>query len=223
MSDYALKKDKIIDVNSFDDISWKHLKDTYEIGELKMLCCELPAIPKTSINFKKFFAHHFDECNTAPESIWHKTAKRLVLESLLKLGIDAIEEKIGNGWKADIYFELDNRKIVFELQKSPQTLPTYIERQLKYKKEDIETYWLLFPPRYKTITKAIGKYKLKHELNNIPPQGGFFPSLENLPILFLDDETLEVKGAGLFKHTIDEVVTAICEKRLVHLSTWVIV
>ncbi|ABQ06700.1 competence protein CoiA family protein [Flavobacterium johnsoniae] len=223
MSEYAVTVDgELLDSNLFEEKSWDQLKKDYKIGDLKMICCGANAVPKTSIKYNRFFAHQSIECTTAPETIWHKTSKKIIVEEFSKLGFRAIEEQIGNGWIADVYVELDGRKIAIELQQSPQTLKVYFERQKKYSEFQIEAYWLLFPPRYLTIIKAIKHYRLKNEFNNKCPNAGFFPSLNNLPVFYIDDIEYKIKGVGLFNHTIEDFVISIVNNKLSYLSTWYI-
>jgi competence CoiA-like predicted nuclease len=221
MSDYAITNDgEILDSNLFDDLSWEKLKKEYKVGDFKTICCSSNAIPKTSINFKKFFSHQNDECQTAPETIWHKTAKKMIVEEFLKQDIIAVEEKIGNSWIADVYLEFNNRKIAIELQQSPQTLKVYLERQKKYQEDNIEAIWILFHPRYITISKAIAKYRLKNEFNNKVPKSGYFPSLSHLPVLYIDEQNFRVKGVDLFNYSIENFITSIISNTLVFDRTW---
>jgi len=210
---------EILNTNSFNDESWNNLKNNYVVGNLKMICCNSNAIPKTSINFKKFFAHQNDECKTAPETIWHRTTKRIIISELLKLGHVAIEEQKGDKWIADVYLEIDGRKIAFEIQHSPQTLTTYLDRQNKYKDSKVETYWLLYHPRYVTITKAIKKYVIK-EVNNKLPPGGTYPSLNSLPVFYIDEKDYRIKGVGLFNYTLKDFLHNLINKRIVFDRTW---
>ncbi len=211
---------KIIDAATYDYDSWQILKSTYEIGDFKMLCCKANAIPKTSNNFVQFFAHQTDECATAPETIWHKTAKKMISDYLYSLALHVIEEKSGSDWRADVYFELGERKIAIELQRSSQTLDRYFKRQAKYKSDGIEAYWFLYQPCYVQLTKSIKKYRLKFEFGNIIPEGGFFPTLKELPILYFDEKDLLLKGACHFSHSIPEVLTAIMTQNFTHQKTW---
>lgn len=220
---------KILDVNSFDDESWEYFKKNYSIGDIKMICCNSNAIPKTSINFTKFFAHQNDECKTNPETIWHKTTKRIILDSLIKLGHPAREEVQGEGWIADVFVESNGRKIAFEIQHSPQTLPTYLERTNKYKDNDIEVFWILYEPRFKTIKKAI-KNKIMHDLNSNFTKNeiltilkdGLFPIIKELSVFHIDDQYFRVKNVGLFDHSIIEFLDSIFKNKLILEKKWTI-
>jgi len=231
MSSQAVKNGgEIIDVNSFDEDSWNYLKKNYSIGDFKMICCGSNAIPKTSINFTKFFAHQNDFCETNPETIWHKSIKKKIIESLIELGYQAEEERQGDGWIADVYLELKDRKIVFEIQHSPQTLPVYFERTNKYKSNDIEVFWILYKPVFKTFTKAV-KNKMMKELNSKfnsreireELKKGGFPSLKDLPVFGISDDNFRIKNAYYFDYSIVEFIESIFQNKLIFDRTWRII
>lgn len=230
MASQVMKIDgEIIDVNSFDNESWENFKKNYSIGDIKMICCNSNAIPKTSINFTKFFAHQHDICKTNPETIWHKTTKKIILNSLINLGYTAKEEVIGGDWRADVLVESNSRRIAFEIQHSPQTLTTYLERTNRYKDNNIEVFWILYEPRYKTIKKAISK-KIMHDLNSKFTKkeiiailhNGLFPILKELPVFYIDDQNFRVKNVGLFDHSVIEFLDSIFQNKLVLEKKWII-
>ncbi|CAD0009458.1 competence protein CoiA family protein [Flavobacterium chungangense] len=224
MSDFAVTIDgEILDSNLYDDDSWHDFKKNYGIGNIKMICCDANAIPKTSIKFKRFFSHQNGECATAPETIWHKTAKKLIINQLSKKGIMAVEEKIGFKWIADIYFEFNGKKYAIEIQRSPQTLETYLERQKRYNNSNVETIWLLKHPRYKTVTKAIGYYILKKEYDNKFPSCGIMPSLKSLPIFYIDELDFQIKGVGKFDYSIPNFISAVVENKIIFDRWWKLV
>ncbi|GIC09444.1 TPA: competence protein CoiA family protein [Vibrio vulnificus] len=183
----------VIHTDEFDEQSWLTLKDSYQLGDLIMPCCNTPAIPKTSPNFKKFFAHHSDECATSPESIWHINAKEQIMLALKVLGFSPILEKTGNSdsgsWQADVYFETSNRKVAIEIQHSYQHLRDYLKRQSRYREANVECFWVLYKPRYLTLVKSISKYRIKNEFGGTFPAAGLFPCLPELPIVVLDIES----------------------------------
>lgn len=222
MSEFAVTIDgEILDSNLYDDDSWNDFKKNYEIGKIKMICCDANAIPKTSMRFTRFFAHQNGECATAPETVWHKTAKKFIINQLSKKGITAVQEKIGSEWIADIYFEVNDKKYAIEIQRSPQTLPTYLERQQKYNNSNVETIWLLKHSRYKTITKAIGYYILKNVYNNkFPSNRGIMPSLEGLPVFYIDESNFRIRGVGKFDHSIPDFISAIVENTMFFDICW---
>lgn len=189
----------IIDAKAMDYDTWNTFKKLYKIGELKMICCNSNAVPKTSSNFLQYFAHQSDECNSSSETIWHKMVKKLIFDSITNQGINAVEEKIGKGWIADVYFEIHNRKIIFEVQHSSQTLETFKKRQKKYNDNGIECIWILPNNIFKSLSKSIGKYKLKFEERSKEKPFIITPTLENLPYFYFDIENMLIKSVGHFE------------------------
>lgn len=216
MSSYVLDKmGKSIIASDFNDVDWNAYKENYIIGEILMPCCGAAAVPKTSPNFLKFFAHYSNECTTSPESQWHIKTKELVITELNNLGITSFLEKSGNSssgsWKADVYFEIKNNKFAIEIQHSYQRLIDYKKRQARYKESDIQCYWILFEPRYNTITKSIAKQKLKDEFNGKIPENGFFPCIPDLPLVYFDTQTNPpmIKSAALFSCSLRDFINSI--------------
>jgi competence protein CoiA len=199
--------------------AWDALKSSYAVGDLTMHCCQSPAIPKTSINGVQFFAHYIDECTSAPETVWHLEAKELVAFNLAAMGITCDREKDGRphgwNWIADIYFTVDGRRIVVELQHSPQTLKEYQRRQARYRQCGVECYWLLYNPRFDTICNAMSKWRIKHEFGGTFPETGWFPFIQDIPIALLDTELGNiVRGAAGMHITVSEFLSSITEERL---------
>ncbi|UAA39805.1 hypothetical protein KIH87_05470 [Paraneptunicella aestuarii] len=193
--------------SNFSDHEWEMLKEDYVVGEFLMPCCRSPAILKTSPNGLKFFAHYSDECATAPETIWHIQAKESLVKELRQKSINARSEVSGGKatekWKADIYFEHSNRKIAFEIQHSYQHLRDYFKRQKRYEKSNVECYWILYKPRFVTVSKSIAKYRIKEEFGNIFPEEKKVASgvnqISSLPIVWFESEENEqIKAPGFF-------------------------
>ena len=162
----------------FNQTDWEELKATSEQGHITMECCGARAVLKTSPGFLRFFAHYSDECSTSPETKWHIEVKSLIVKELAVRGVTCIEEKTGKSndskkWKADTYFEFNNRKIVIEVQHSYQHLKKYHERQKIYNSSGVECYWLLFSERFRTVTTSIANFRLEHEFENKIPDGFF--------------------------------------------------
>ncbi|MGO1845614.1 MAG: hypothetical protein ACTHZZ_04325, partial [Halomonas sp.] len=59
-----------VDATAIPSGEWDNLKRNSQLGDFIMPCCKAPAVLKTSINNIPFFAHHANECDTAPETIW---------------------------------------------------------------------------------------------------------------------------------------------------------
>lgn len=232
MSNKAILKTQkvLVWAHEFSEDDWVKLKDSYQIGDYLMTCCGANAVPKTSPNGEQFFAHNAGECSTAPETVWHKTAKLMIKNSLKKFEIDCQEEFPGKGkdgkkWTADTYFEHQNRKIVVEIQHSYQSMTTYLKRQNIYDSSGIECYWLLMKERYGTLLTSLGKHRLRHEFNNIfPPKGGILPCIKEIPVACLEIESSPtIMGTGGFKASIDSWLKAVLDKEFVYQNgAWLI-
>lgn len=208
MAEVALNRDgTFLIASGFDIDAWELLKKNYIVGDFSMPCCGAPAILKTSPNGLGFFAHHSDECSTAPETVWHLFAKEALVKELIKNAVQAKDEVSGgfgsNKWKADVYFEHHNRKIVFEVQHSYQHLREYFKRQEKYQKSGIECYWVLYKPRFIAVIKSISKHRLKKEFGNVFPKdleaGRGLGQISSLPIVWFEPKDIEpIKAPGFF-------------------------
>ncbi|MEO7862729.1 MAG: competence protein CoiA family protein [Nitrospirales bacterium] len=220
MSNLAVSKEgKAVLADAYSEEQWALLKADYTVGQFLMPCCGNSAILKTSPNFLQFFAHYSDECETSPESIWHLRAKEDICSILKSKNIAVELERSGNSlsgnWKADVYFEYNDRRIAIEVQKSYQQLDKYLNRQEKYKDGGVESYWLLYKPRYFTLVKSLAKYRIKTEFNGkFPPEGYISPCLPTLPIAFYetDDSNCLVRGT-LLACTLEEWINSLISLR----------
>jgi competence protein CoiA len=222
MSQNAILKSsgEIVWASYFTENDWKFLKQNYAIGDYLTTCCGANAVPKTSINGEQFFAHNAGECSTAPETVWHQTGKMLVKSGLGKRGIICQEERSGKNpdgskWKADTYFEFNNRRIVIEIQHSSQTLEKYLKRQKIYQEAGIECIWLLYPERFLTLNRATANHRMRFEFNNIFPKEGYFHGcIKELPVAYLvADSAPIVRGVAGFEATLDGWLDAILEEK----------
>jgi hypothetical protein len=229
MPSYAVTRDgKAIVAECLTENEWQALKDSYQIGDLLMPCCKTAAIPKTSPNFLQFFAHLSDECASSPESLWHLETKAVLLRELLSFGIIAQLEKIGrsgsSAWKADVFFTVADRQIAIEIQHSYQHLRDYLGRQERYAQSGVEAYWLLYPPRYMTLAKSIGKYRIKTEFGGkFPAEGIIFPCIPQLPIAWFDplDESGMVKGAKFLRINMHDWLKSLIQRKFLYdAGTW---
>jgi len=160
-------------VAEWDALKAQSLSDPFAF---KMPCCESRAVLKTSMNGVQFFAHYSDECATAPETVWHIEAKDLVFGALKLLGLNPRSEVPGgtakDRWKADVYFEVGDRKIAIELQRSYQHLRDFIRRQERYARSGVECYWLVRYEVGRTLGKAIMTKRYRGEFNSVVPPHG---------------------------------------------------
>lgn len=230
MSAMALRKSGLpLFPDELTEREWSTLKESYAIGDFVMPCCEAPAIPKTSPNGLPFFSHYSDECSTSPESVWHVATKELIARHLLALNIEPYLEMQGGGgtWKADVHFTHEGRNIAIEVQHSHQTLQDYLTRQKRYKLDGVECYWLLYPKRYMTLARLIGKYRLKRDFGGKYPEEGHFTNcIPELPVVLfeLKDEIEVVKGANFFELSLRDWLIGLVEKKFCyHQGNWVVV
>jgi len=69
-----------------------------------------------------------------------------IVSACRDIGIEAIQEYSGKGWRADVFVPNNGKPIAFEIQLSPQSLRKTIERQSKYIRDEIIGCWLFENP-----------------------------------------------------------------------------
>lgn len=145
------------DVHAFalDAVQWADLKGSYKQLNLRMPCCYVPAVPKTSTLGNFFFAHaRRGECITAPESAEHLYCKSLVARAALDAGWAVTTERPGvtpdgEEWVADVFCEKGKAKLALEVQMSPQTHDETARRQERYKASGVRGAWFYGSKAYK--------------------------------------------------------------------------
>lgn len=131
----------------FNDLQWAELKSNYKALNLRMPCCKVPAIPKTSTLGNFFFAHaRRGECTTAPESAEHIFCKVLIAKAAQSAGWTVTTERAGVSpdgdiWVADVFCEKGTAKVALEVQMSPQSLEEARRRQARYEASDVRGAW----------------------------------------------------------------------------------
>ena len=144
---------------------WEELQRAYCVGDLLMPCCNAPAIPKVSANGYLLCASR--RCvHTSEESQWHLAAKILVRSVLEDLGCRASVEcrvRVMGRWQADVWGERNGVRLAVEIQRSYQSLRDYRKRQERYREAGVKSLWLLRQERYSTLTKSMGKERLRTE------------------------------------------------------------
>lgn len=131
----------------FDASQWAELKKSYRSMSLRIPCCGVDAIPKTSRLGNHFFAHaRRGDCTTAPESAEHIYCKQLVAQAAQRAGWAVTTERSGispegEGWVADVFCEKGTAKVAFEIQMSPQTDEETLWRQMRYKASGVRAAW----------------------------------------------------------------------------------
>lgn len=181
---------------------WEALKLRSTLGDFVMDCCPSPAVLKTSPLGLQFFAHPSGECDTAPETVWHRTGKSLVLAAARRLGYRTHDEFAGGTertqWRADTAILVGDRTIVVELQRSYQHFRDYLKRQTRYREAGVESYWLLREECMPALTGSIARARLRDEFGGRMPSKSFFAALPQLPwaVLSMADEPA-IHGPGL--------------------------
>ena len=183
-----------------------------------MVCCPSPAVLKTSPNGVPFFAHYQNECTTAPETKWHREGNALIVAYLAILGVEAKEEVMSESrtaaWKADIYFEVEGRRIVIELQRSYQHLEEFLRRQQRYVDAGVESYWLLRHDNFLSFTSASGRFRLKREFAGKLPGEGISPCIPELPVGYLETSDVPVvQGVSFLYVPLCDWLIALIERR----------
>jgi hypothetical protein len=131
----------------FDAPQWAELKKSYRSMGLRVPCCGVAAVPKTSTLGNHFFAHaRRGECTTAPESAEHLYCKQLVAQAAQSAGWAVTTERPGvspegEEWVADVFCEKGSAKVALEIQMSPQTDEDAVRRQLRYKASGVRGAW----------------------------------------------------------------------------------
>lgn len=137
------------DIHAFalDAAQWAELKGNYKPLNLRMPCCQVPAVPKTSTLGNFFFAHaRRGGCTTAPESAEHLYCKAIIARAAQDAGWTVTTERpgaspVGEEWVADVFCERGSAKIAIEVQMSPQQDGETIRRQLRYKASGVRGAW----------------------------------------------------------------------------------
>lgn len=134
-----------------DEQAWGSLKQNYRQRGLRMPCCGVAAVPKTSSLGTHFFAHaRKGECITAPESAEHIYCKNLIAQAAQAAGWTVTTERAGatpegETWIADVFCEKGKAKLAFEVQMSPQARDETLRRQARYKASGVRGAWFYGP------------------------------------------------------------------------------
>ncbi|CAB3754283.1 competence protein CoiA [Paraburkholderia humisilvae] len=195
MSDEAIiaATAQLVYASELSESDWSALKQGHVLGQFRGACCNAPMVPKTSMGGLRFFAHASGECGNAPESVWHEETKASVFDAFASVVSLASVESPGRGtvgrWIADVHVRVGNRQIAIEIQQSQQTLAEYVRRQRRYQDGGWECYWLLYRPRFFTLSKAVATRVIKER------HGGRWPDpaprgfgLPELPFSMIENE-----------------------------------
>jgi len=132
----------------FDQLEWEKLKKKDSFKQtLKMICCDSKAVMKTSKLGLQFFSHLPKKgCDFKPETIDHLMLKKYVYMTLKEMGykteieknlfIDEVQRR------PDVLLEINDLKIVFEIQNTKQSLALIKHRSEKYVDNNMIVVWL---------------------------------------------------------------------------------
>lgn len=171
-------------------------------GTYRMYGTHAPVVFKRSLRGLQFFAHwpHTSDHLSKPKSEQHYLAQIGIVQALRSAGFHAQLEyrgaTDGEAWQADVYCEALDRRIVFEIQLTQQTLQAYQERTSRYHRAGIKCVWLIRSPghffafRRALIARGLVPYSLV-------AQGVKWPGVSDLPALPLhtgDPRTPSIDG-----------------------------
>ena len=146
----AVSEDRRLLSTELTDDAWAELRATYRQAQLRMTCGQ-PAIPKTSKNGLRFFAHHpGGDCGlhlSGPESAEHQNAKMALAAAAERAGWAATIEAVApdRTWIADVLIERGQTRVALDVQWSAQTETVFAERTARYAAAGVECVWFLGP------------------------------------------------------------------------------
>lgn len=112
-----------------------------------MACCGAKGHLRISKTGLKHFYHanKSDECGGEPESLAHLKLKYLIYQICKSEGwwVQPEYQSPSGDWRADVLAMKDDRKIVFEIQLSIIDLDELKQRESKYRRDGIESYWIM--------------------------------------------------------------------------------
>lgn len=145
---------------------WSNLKKDKQFkSNLYMSCCKTKAIMKNSSLGLQYFAHHKKgECIHEGESMKHMILKKELYETLLNNNYKVEIEKqlLFDNYtvRPDVYLQIDDINIAFEIQVTSQSIEQMLYRSKKYNDNGIYVIWLnLFNNRTYTYMDIHFNYK----------------------------------------------------------------
>jgi hypothetical protein len=151
---------------------WRNLAVRHRKGlPVTMACCGAPGHLRVSKKGMQHFYHAVDAgCNYAEESLEHLVIKEQIYRACRAAGWETTVEfpAPDRSWIADVYAARDGRKIVFEIQISTISPDELEERDVKYRAEGIESYWILHHRMIRTSLKVPAGLLTQFPLSIIP-------------------------------------------------------
>jgi len=129
---------------------WNELKDRIKSNSLDVIIYQTKkqGYLRRSKKGLQHFVHKKGELpeNWKPESPQHLYVKNEVLLGCKDAGWDGYPEFKENDWEADVLALKGEQRIAFEVQWSSQTYDKTVERQNKYKRDNVRCCWLFRKP-----------------------------------------------------------------------------
>lgn len=172
---------RMVESFSVTDAEWAAMRA--DKGAYLMQGTRLPAVLKQNRGGTRWFQSRPGERdpNYKPESAAHEMTKIWMVQALRDAGYQAEVERYGvtpegEAWEADVYLEVDGRKIAIEVQLSAQLFEDYLFRTERYARSGVKVIWLV--RLYESFSHDAVKYKGWR-----PGSGGMWPDLLQVPAL----------------------------------------
>jgi len=123
---------------------------------LRAPCCQAEIILRRSKLGTQHFVHRFrGACTSSPESEDHRQVKRVIVETAIAGGWNAVAEFDGlssdsEPWRADVLLTKGRVRIAIEVQWSRQSQDETARRQSRYASSGVRGLWLFRQPRFDT-------------------------------------------------------------------------
>lgn len=108
-----------------------------------MPCCQAVAWPRAAPCRHFYHRRRPEDCAYVHESLEHLELKAVVASIFHGLGWLARTEVAGAGWVADVLAERDERRVVVEIQLSPQDSDTTVARWERYRDAGVPSVWIM--------------------------------------------------------------------------------
>lgn len=168
------------------DSEWNDLRDWIEKNDQDIIIAQTgkKGYLRTSSRNLKHFVHKKGESpdNWKPESWQHLKAKEIVLKACIEAGWHASPEYNNENWIADVLAYQGKKRIAFEIQWSKQTLQDTLERQERYKIDNVRGCWF-----FNKLPIAPNRYDFK-ETNELPAFQIEFDNEENILVTFRNEK-----------------------------------
>lgn len=172
---------RMVESFSVTDTEWAAMRA--DKGAYLMQGTRLPAVLKQNRGGTRWFQSRPGERdpNYKPESAAHEMTKIWMVQALRTAGHDAEVERYGvtpegEAWEADVYLEVDGRKIAIEVQLSAQSFEDYLFRTERYARSGVKVIWLV--RLYESFSFDAVKYK-----RTLPGPKVMWPDLLQVPAL----------------------------------------